>query len=246
MDPLPRPPLVSYEDLARMIDHSLVKPELTTAQVVEGLSLAKRYRVACASVRPCDIDLAVRTLQGSSVKPGSVSGFPHGSQNTSTKLYETRDLLRRGAREIDMVIAISSLLSREFQHVQTELVQMAEACHKEGAILKVILETAYLTEELKIIACRCCESAEVDFVKTSTGFAPSGYTLEDVKLLRKYLPEEIGIKAAGGVRTVDKVLEVYEAGCSRVGATSTAAILDEWKARLQAANAPPPATAPTG
>ncbi|MBZ5619845.1 MAG: deoxyribose-phosphate aldolase [Acidobacteriia bacterium] len=237
MDPQPRPPLVRYEDLAKMIDHSLVKPELTNAQVVEGLEMAKRYGIACASVRPCDIDLAVRTLGGSPVRPGSVSGFPHGSQNTATKLFETRDLLRRGAKEIDMVIAISKLLSREFQHVQTELSQMSEACHKEGAILKVILETAYLTDELKIIACRCAERAEVDFVKTSTGFAPSGYTLDDLKLLRKYLPEEIGIKAAGGLRTVDGVLEVYAAGCSRIGTTSTASILDEWKTRIETAKA---------
>lgn len=232
MDPQPRPPLVTYEDLAKTIDHSLVKPELTGTQIVEGLAMAKSYGIACVSVRPCDIDVAVRTLEGSSVKPGSVSGFPHGSQNTATKLFETRDLLRRGAKEIDMVIAISKLLSREFQHVQTELSQMSEACHKEGAILKVILETAYLGEELKIIACRCCERAEVDFVKTSTGFAPTGYTLDDLKLLRKYLPEEIGIKAAGGLRTVDDVLQVYEEGCSRVGTTSTAAIMDEWKARI--------------
>ena len=237
MDPLPRPPLVTYEDLARIVDHSLVKPDLTDVQVMEGLQTAKRYGIACASVRPCDIELAVRALQGSAVRPGSVCGFPHGSQNTGTKLYEARDLLRRGAREIDMVIAISKLLSREFQHVQTELNQISEACHKEGAILKVILETAYLTSELKIIACRCCERAEVDFVKTSTGFAPSGYTMEDLALLRKYLPEEIGIKAAGGLRTVDQVLEVYGAGCSRIGTTSTAAILDEWKARVQKAAA---------
>jgi deoxyribose-phosphate aldolase len=232
------PPLTTYEALAQMIDHSLVRPDLTDEQVVEGLELAKRYKVASASVRPCDIDLAVRTLQGSPVKVGSVSGFPHGSPGTATKLYETRDLLRRGAREIDMVIAISKLLSREFQHVQTELIQMSESCHKEGAILKVILENAYLTDELKIIACRCCERAEVDFVKTSTGFAPSGYTLEDIKLMRRHLPEEIGVKAAGGLRTVDQVLEVHQAGCTRIGATGTAAILDDWKARLAAAATP--------
>jgi deoxyribose-phosphate aldolase len=130
------------------------------------------------------------------------------------------------------VIAISKLLSREFQHVQMELLQMSELCHKEGALLKVILENAYLTDELKIIACRCCERAEVDFVKTSTGFAPSGYTLPDIALMRKHLPEEIGVKAAGGIQTVDQALEVYEAGCTRIGTSSTAAILDEWKARL--------------
>jgi deoxyribose-phosphate aldolase len=231
-------PLATYEAFARLIDHSLVKPELTDEQVVAGLQLAKRYGVACVSVRPCDIDLAVRTLQGSNVKVGSVSGFPHGSANTATKLYETRDLLRRGAREIDMVIAISKLLSREFQHVQMELLQMSELCHKEAALLKVILENAYLTDELKIIACRCCERAEVDFVKTSTGFAPSGYTVEDIQLMRKHLPEVIGVKAAGGLRTVDQVLEVFELGCTRIGTTSTAALLDEWKSRLAAA-APP-------
>jgi deoxyribose-phosphate aldolase len=232
-------PLTTYEAFARLIDHSLVKPELTDEQVVEGLEMAKRYAIATVSVRPCDIDLAVRTLQGSSVKPGSVCGFPHGSQNTATKLYEARDLLRRGAREIDMVIAISKLLSREFQHVQLELLQMSELCHKEGAILKVILENAYLTDEHKIIACRCCERADVDFVKTSTGFAPSGYTIEDIKLMRKNLPPETGIKAAGGLRTVDQVLEVYELGCTRIGTASTAALLDEWKQRLasQATNA---------
>jgi deoxyribose-phosphate aldolase len=231
-------PLATYESLARLIDHPLVKPELTDEQVIEGLELAKRYGIACVSVRPTDIDLAVRTLQGSAVKAGVVCGFPHGSSNTATKLYEARDMLRRGAREIDMVIAISKMLSREFQHVQMELLQMSELCHKEGAILKVILENAYLTDELKIIACRCCERAEVDFVKTSTGFAPTGYTIPDIQLMRRYLPEEIGVKAAGGIRTVDQVLEVYGAGCTRIGTTGTAAILDEWKARL----APPPAT----
>ncbi len=231
-------PLATSESLAKLIDHSLVQPELTDEQVIEGLELAMRYKVACASVRPCDIDLAARTLAGSSVKAGAVCGFPHGSANTATKLYEARDLLRRGAREIDMVIAISKLLSREFQYVQMELLQLSELCHKEGALLKVILENAYLTDELKIIACRCCERAEVDFVKTSTGFAPSGYTRADLALMRKYLPEEIGVAAAGGIHTLDQVLEGYQAGCTRIGTTSTAAILNEWQARL---TPPPPA-----
>ena len=238
MDPLPRPLPLSYEDLAGIIVHSAVRPQLSSEQVLAELDLAKRYRVGSVGVRPCDIELAVRALEGSEVKPGSVCGFPHGSQNTATKLYETRDLLRRGAREIDMVIAIPKLLSREFQYVQTELSQIAEACHRESAILKVTFENAYLTGELKIIACRCAERAGVDFVKTSTGFAPSGYTLEDVQLMRRYLPDSIGVEAASGVKTLDQVLEAWEAGCSRIGTTSTAAILDGWKARLQPAPAP--------
>src|SRR5579863_6410158 len=228
-----RPPLSTYEGLAKMIDHSLVGPELTDEQVVAGCELAKRYQVASVTVRPCDIDLAVRLLGGSGVAVGSIAGFPHGSSTTAVKLYEVRDVLRRGAKEVDMVLNISKLLSRQFQYVETELLQSAEECHKQGALLKVIFENAYLTDELKIIACRICARAEVDFVKTSTAFGPGGYTIEDLKLMRAHTPEHIGVKAAGGVRTVEKALEVYQVGCSRFGATATAAILDEWKARLQ-------------
>jgi len=233
-----RPPLTTYEQVAKMIDHSLVRPDLTTDEIVAGIELAKRYHVGLVSVRPCDLDLTVRLLAGSDVKPGSVAGFPHGTPNTATKLYEARDLLRRGAREIDMVINYARLRSREFQDVQAELVQMADACHKEGALLKVILENHYLTDELKIVACQCCERAGVDFVKTATGFAPTGATMDDLRLMRRHLPDDIGVKAAGGIRTLEKLMEVYQIGCSRVGATATAVIMDEWKARLAEASAP--------
>lgn len=237
-----RPPLTSLEQVAKMIDHALVRPDLTDEQVLAGCELALRYNVASVSVRPCDIDLAVRLLAGSEVRPGAVSGFPHGNTTTPAKLYETRDLLRRGAKEIDMVINYGKLLSRQFQYVESELLQMADLCHQQGALLKVIFENAWLTDELKIIACRLCERAGVDFAKTSTGFAPSGYTLADIRLMRANLPDSIGIKAAGGVRNADTLLEVYAAGCARVGATQTAAILDEWKSRLSAG--PAPATGP--
>ncbi len=232
------PPPATYEDLARLIDYPLVEPQLTDDQVVEGLHLARRYGVACALVRSCDIDLAVRTLQGCAVRPGAVCGFPHGTQNTAAKLYEARDLLRRGAREIDMVIAIPKMLSREFQHVQAELLQMAESCHKEGAILKVILENYYLTAELKIIACRCAERAEADFVSTHTGFAPGSNTLDDARLMRKYIPEEMGVKVHGIV-TLDEALAALEAGAARLGASPLAPIFEEWKRR--AAVPQPPA-----
>lgn len=141
-------------------------------------------------------------------------------------------MLRRGAREIDMVLNIGKLRSRQFQHVETELLQMADCCHKEGALLKVIFENAWLTDELKIVACRICGRAGVDFAKTSTGFAPSGYTVEDLRLMRAHLPESVGLKAAVGVRTLEKAKEVYAAGCTRFGATATAAILNDWKAEL--------------
>ena len=231
--PEARPPLTKYEDLAKMIDHSLLRPELTEEQVAEGCRVARQYQVASVTVRPCDVDFAVRQMEGSGVPVGSVAGFPHGSSTTAAKLYEARDLLRRGARELDMVINISNLLSRQFQHVDTEVQQMVAACHEQRAILKVIFENAYLTDELKIVACRICGRAGADFVKTSTGFAPTGYTLEDLRLMRAHTRPNIQIKAAGGVRTLEKALEVYQAGCSRFGATATVTILEDWKAQLK-------------
>src|ERR1041384_2522145 len=239
VDPEPLPPIITYEDLAGVIDHTMVRPELTNENVVEGLELAKRYRVAAAIVRPCDIDLAVRTLQGSPVRPGAVCGFPHGTAGTATKLYELRDLLRRGAKEIGLVVAVPKLLSREFQHVQMELDQAAESCNQGGAKLKVILETGLLTRELKIIACLCCDRAGVEFAVTSTGFAAADYTNDDLALMREHLPEEVGMKAVGRLDTVDQVLEARTGGCSRVGLTSTAAVLDEWKGRLAAGRPAP-------
>ncbi len=225
----------TYLDLAKMIDHSLLRPELTQDQVFEGCRIARQYDVASVTVRPSDVDLAVAWMSGSGAPVGSVAGFPHGSQTTSVKLYEARDLLRRGAREIDMVLNIGKLISRQFQYVETEIQQMAAACHEGGAILKVIFENAYLTDELKIVACKISTRARADFVKTSTGFAPSGYTLEDLRLMRAHAGPEVQVKAAGGVRTLEKALEVRQAGCSRFGATATVAILEEWKARLERA-----------
>lgn len=224
-------PLVSYPDFAAFLDQSFLEPDLSSSQVLHGFEAAKRYGIACVTVRPCDLDLAVRILEGSSVKPASVVGFPHGTQTTAAKLYEGRDLLRRGARELNLVIGIPNLLSREFQHVQTELMQMSEACRREGALLNVILETGYLSDDLKIIACGCCERAEVDFVSTSTGFGPASYTLKDLNLLRNHLPEEIQLKAEGDIRTVEQVIEVYEAGCSRAGTRFAATVLDDWNVR---------------
>ncbi|MEX2260406.1 MAG: deoxyribose-phosphate aldolase [Bryobacteraceae bacterium] len=227
-----RPPLTTYEDLAKMIDHSLLRPELSEEQIVDGCDLARSYNTANVTVRPCDVDSAVRRMQGSGIAVGTVVGFPHGSTTTAAKLYEARDLVRRGATEIDAVINIGRLISRQFQDIETELLQLSDTCHQQGAILKVIFENAYLTHELKVIACRICKRAGVDYIKTSTGFAPSGYMLEDLHLMRKH-GGAMKVKAAGGVRTLEAALEVYQAGCSRIGATATAAILDAWKEHLK-------------
>ena len=225
--------LKTYEDLAKMIDHSLLRPELTEAEVVEGCRLAVRYGVATVCVRPADLDLARPIVEGSGVLLSTVIGFPHGDSTTETKLFEARDAIARGARELDMVLNIGRLRSRDFSYVEQEIGQLAAEAHRHGVILKVILENAYLTDELKIEACRICERAGADFVKTSTGFAPTGATAEDLRLMRASTGPKMRVKAAGGIRTLDRAIEAHDLGCSRIGATATAKILDEWKARLQ-------------
>lgn len=213
-----------HEDLAHRFNLSLTAPEWTTAQVVERLENARRYSIASVTVRPCDIDLAVRTLSGSSVRPGAAVGFPHGSSSTGVKLYEIRDLLRRGATLIEMVVPLSKLVSREFPYVQTELLQAAELCRKERVLLKVAIASPHLTEEMKIVACRCAERAAVEMVQCAS---------EDVALLRKHLPEEIVIEAAGEIETLPQILDLQSAGCTHVSTQSFAKILDAWKSAAQ-------------
>jgi deoxyribose-phosphate aldolase len=223
-------PPPTYESLAGILNYTLLDPAFDNAQVAGALETAKRYRVGVATVRPCDIDLAVRLLAGSPVRAGSIVGYPHGFQNTAVKLYEARDLLRRGAREIGVVVAASRLRSREFQHLQTELNQLTEACRAEGANLTVYWDSALLTGELQIIACTCCERADVAFVAA----AGAG----DLPLLRKHLPDETGIQVAGAV-TIDDALELQSLGAARLATHDIAPILDAWKLRLP----PPPASA---
>lgn len=230
--PADRPPLTTYEQLAKMIDHSLLRPQLTEQDVIQGCQVALRYRVANVTVRPADVELAVSLVQGSDVKVGTVAGFPHGSSTTATKLFETEDVLKRGAQEVDVVINIGRLLSRQFRYVEEEIRQITELCHAYGAIVKIIFENAYLTDDLKIAACQMCKAAGADFAKTSTGFAPSGATLEDLRLMYKHCAPEVKVKAAGGVRTLEAAIQVYEVGCSRLGATATVEILEAWKRRL--------------
>ncbi len=225
--------LTSYEDLARRWDHAMVRPELADEDIAAGCEMAESYGIACVSVRPTDVELAARLLGGTRVAVGSVVSFPHGGATTAVKIYETRDLLRRGAKEIDMVINIGKLRSRQFQYIESELLQVSKACHESGALLKVILETAYLAEDLKVVALKICKRCEVDFVKTSTGFGGAGWTAADLTLMKRVLKGECGIKAAGGIDTLETALEAYGLGADRIGSTKTAAILDQWRKRLE-------------
>ena len=223
--------LPSLSAVAKMIDHSLLRPELTTTEVREGCDLAVRYDVMSVCLRPSDVGLAGAWLAGSSVLLGSVVGFPHGNVTTATKVAQTREMVQAGAAEVDMVLHVGRLRSGERAYVHDDIAAVVAAA--EGRTVKVILENAYLDDEDKRLGCRLAETAGAGFVKTSTGFAPSGATLADVRLMRAAVSERVGIKAAGGVRTLDALLGFVDAGATRFGATATAAILDELAARHQ-------------
>jgi deoxyribose-phosphate aldolase len=231
----PAEPRLSYEDIAGMMEHPVLRPELSEEDVQTGCEIARQYRIAAVTVRPSDADLAVEWMKGSGVAVASIVGYPHGCSTTSVKLYETRDLLRRGVTEVDTVINLGKLISRQFQYVEMELQQMAAACHEGGAILKVAFENGYLTEDLKTIACKIVKRAGADYARTSTPFGPSPYSLADVALMKRLLGDRAKIKASGGVRTIGDVLELRDAGCSRIGTIATVAILEDWKAQLKAA-----------
>jgi deoxyribose-phosphate aldolase len=234
MDQDSRPPLTTYESLASIIDHAMLSPHLTENDVRDGCDLAARYHVATVTVRPADVDIAIRSLRGTGVAVASVAGFPHGSSNTATKLYEVRDLIRRGCREIDISMNIGKLRSRQFIHIETELLQAAKACHEEGAKLKVIIETAFLDLELKLVACKLVKRTESDFVVTSSGFAPAGARVEDIKLMADKCRYRAGVKAAQGIDSLDFALALYQAGADRLGTPHTGVIMEAWRTRLEA------------
>jgi len=221
---------ITYEQLAKTIDHSLLKPELTEADVIAGCELAKQYHVASVCVKPCHVKLAARQLAGSDVAVGTVVGFPHGNSTISTKVFETEEAIADGATEIDMVINIGELRSGHADYVRDEIRAVVEAAHL-AAIVKVILENAYLTRDEKVLGCKLAEEAGANFVKTSTGFAPTGAIVEDIQLMRATVSPRVQVKAAHGVRTLDQLLAMIDAGATRSGATATAAILDEFKRR---------------
>lgn len=236
--------------LAAMIDHSLLKPELTLADVAQGCEIAAMHKVASVCCKPADVPSAVRALTGSSVKVGTVIGFPHGASATAVKAFEARCALDDGARELDMVLNIGRLRGGDFGYVADDIRAVVETAAPVGALVKVIFENAYLTDDEKIAACRASEEAGADFVKTSTGFAPSGATLHDIRLMRRHVSAAVQVKAAGGVRTLDSLLALVAEGVSRVGATATVAMLADATARAAAGDlvvpAPEPELAETG
>jgi deoxyribose-phosphate aldolase len=219
---------LTYDRIAKTIDHSLLKPELTVDEVVAGCQLALSYHVASVCVKPSDVTLAAGILTGTDIKVGTVVGFPHGSSTTATKAFESRQAIEDGAEELDTVINIGRMRSHEDDYVYTDIAAVVEVAQGR-AIVKVILENSYLTDDEKVRACKLAERAGAHFVKTSTGFAPSGAVVKDIDLMRASVSPTIQIKAAHGVRTLEALLEMMQHGVTRVGATATQTILEEVK-----------------
>jgi deoxyribose-phosphate aldolase len=225
-------PSYTYEAVAKMIDHSLLSPALTVAELEEGCGLALRYNVASVCIMPYYVGRCAELLAGSTVQPSTTVGFPHGGHNTSIKLAEAEHAIQDRATELDVVINISQARSGNWVYVASEIQKLTNTCHASGAKIKVIFENAYHDEATKVRLCEICGDAGVDWVKTSTGYAATGATIEDLKLMRKHSPPHVQIKAAGGVRDLDTLLSMKEIGVTRVGATRTAAILDECRRRI--------------
>jgi deoxyribose-phosphate aldolase len=209
----------------------VLKPETTRDTVARFCEEARRYGFAAVCVNPCWIGFAKDRLAGSPVKVATVIGFPLGANTPATKAFEARDAREAGADELDMVINIGALIERDYATIEREIASVVGVGHASEALVKVILETAYLDDAQKAIAAQIAAAAGADFVKTSTGFGPEGATVEDVRLLRQVVGPTIGVKASGGIRTLDEALAMIEAGATRLGTSSTKAILDELRQR---------------
>jgi deoxyribose-phosphate aldolase len=216
----------TLKKVAKTIDHSTLGPAMTLDEVKAGCEVALKYDVASVCCKPCDVKFVAEILKGSDVLVGTVVGFPHGSSTTESKVFETKEAVADGAVEIDVVINIGHLKSGKTQEIQDEISAVVAAA--AGNQVKVILENAYLTDAEKVTACKLIEAAGAHYVKTSTGFAPTGATLADVKLMRATCSPKVKVKSAGGVKSLDQLLEFLDAGIDRSGSSSTASILDEF------------------
>ena len=214
-------------DIARMIDHSLLRPELTPEDVVRGCAVARKYGTATVCCAPSDVALCRRELSGSDVEVAAVIGFPHGYSTTAAKVFEAERAIADGAHELDMVLHVGKLRGGDLDYVRGDVKSVVDVAHRHGVRVKVILENCYLTDDQKRAACKLCEESGADWVKTSTGFGKGGATFEDLQLMRAAVSQKVQVKAAGGVRDLDTALRVRELGCTRFGATATEAIMEE-------------------
>ena len=212
-------------EVAKYIDHAVLKPNHTDDDVRKACEMAKRWNIASVCVKPCHVLLAKKLLEGSDVKVCTVIGFPNGSTTTATKAFETIDAIMNGASEIDMVMNVGKLISGDEHYVLNDIKQIINTCHSENVICKVIIETSLLTDDLMVKACELVKQAGADYVKTSTGFNGGGATLEDIALMKNTVGDQVKIKASGGIKTYEQAVAFIEAGCSRFGTSSTEEIL---------------------
>jgi len=224
--------MLTPKEIASMLDHSTLQPWLTEKDIRHGCEVALKYGTASVCARPCDVPILTEMLDGSGVKVCTVIGFPHGSNETAVKLAEAQLALAEGCEELDMVLNIGKLKAGDYEYVGNEIRILAGAAHEAGAILKVILETCYLTDEEKVTACHLSEKAGADFVKTSTGYGSAGCTIEDLKLMRANVSAKVRIKGSGGIRDLDTVLAARAAGASRCGVSATEKIMEEAERRF--------------
>lgn len=222
----------TYEDIAKMIDHSLLNPTLRVEELEDGLRVAREYDVASACIMPYYLRRCAEALAGTTVKASTTIGFPHGGHATSTKVAEAKEALLDGGEELDMVVNISQVLSGHWDDVRDDIQAVVEVAHDYDEQVKVIFENCYLNDDQKIRLCEICGEVGADWVKTSTGYGTGGATDHDLKLMREHSPPHVQVKAAGGVRSMDRLLEVRALGVTRVGASRTVDILDECKRRL--------------
>ena len=222
----------SYGDIAKMIDHSLLNPSLTTQELEDGCALALRYDTASVCIMPYALRRCTDLLASSTVKASTTIGFPHGGHTTAIKIAETRQALADGGQELDVVINISKARSGDWRYVHDEIAALCDVIHSAGKKIKVIFENAYLDDDAKIRLCEICGEIAVDWVKTSTGYASSGATMADLELMRRHSPPHVQVKAAGGIRDLDALLAVRAIGVTRVGATRTQSMLEDCRKRL--------------
>ena len=219
------------QDIASMLDHSTLQPYLTEDDIRHGAEVALKYATASMCARPCDVPLMAELLKGSPVKVCTVIGFPHGAHETAVKVAEAELALREGCEELDMVINIGRMLHGDEDYVRGEIRQIVEKAHAAGAIVKVIIETCYLSDAQKKRACELSEEAGADFVKTSTGYGTKGCTIEDLRLMRAAVSPAVRVKGSGGIRDLDTVLQARAAGADRCGVSATEKIMAEAEAR---------------
>ena len=222
----------TYNDIAKMIDHSLLNPSLTERELEAGCRLAVDYNVASVCIMPFYLKRCAEILRGSTVKPSTTIGFPHGGHAMATKVAEARQALDDGGEELDMVVNISKAVSGDWPYVEADIQAVLEVTHGRGRKLKVIFENCYLKDEQKVKLCEICGALGVDWVKTSTGYGSGGATEADVRLMRQHSPPHVQVKAAGGIRDLERLLFFRALGATRIGASRSAEILDECKRRV--------------